>query len=104
MKEPSKILFMEPQIKAVAEAITHKKTRSLVESHVKELAFNEGTRHLVVFMDNAGPLHELSDKENDHHLQKALEDVYGDDITYELKVHKGIKPLDRGERFFGKIK
>ena len=78
---------MEHKIKALAEAITHGKTKHLVQTHVKELAFDEETKHLVVYVDNAGPLHELAEEEGDHHLKSGLEKVYGEDITYEIKMH-----------------
>jgi len=80
---------MEHKIKALAEAITSGHTKSLVRAHVKELVFNEETRHLVIYIDNAGPLHELSTEEGDHHLNSGLKVIYGDDITYELKMHGG---------------
>ena len=85
---------MEHQIKLIAEAITSNHARSLVQAHVKELNFDEETRHLVIYVDNAGPLHELSDEEGDHHLNRGLEAVYGKDITYELKLH-GEQPHER---------
>ena len=78
---------MEHQIKALAEAITNAHTKSLVESHVKELDFDEESKHLIIVLDNAGPLHELSDEEGDHHLNNGLKEIYGDDITYELRLH-----------------
>ena len=93
---------MEHAIKTLAEAITHKHTRSLVESHVKELSFENN--HLMIYVDNAGPLHELSDKETEEHLRKALEEIYGVDSTYEFKIYKGFPKGDKGERFFGNIK
>ncbi len=74
---------MEHQIKTLAAAITHQRTSHLVLSHVKELKLENG--HLTILVDNTGPLHELSGKELDPHLQKGLEQVYGVDITYELK-------------------
>jgi len=79
---------MEHEIKAFAEAITNAHTKSLVTSHVKELSFNEEQNHLVIVVDNAGPLHELSSEDGDHHLQNAMEKIYGD-ITYELKLAGG---------------
>ncbi len=78
---------MEHKIKMLAEAITNGHIKSLVQTHVKELAFNEDAKHLVIYVDNAGPIHELSDEEGDHHLKSGLEKVYGEDITYEVKVH-----------------
>ena len=78
---------MEYKIKILAEAITHKNTHNLIQSHVKELNFNNN--HLVIYVDNAGPLHELEQQNADEHLCKGLEDVYGEDITYELKLYKG---------------
>jgi hypothetical protein len=78
---------MEAKIKALAQAITNTHIQSLVQTHVKELRFDEETRHLVIYVDNAGPLHELESEEGDHHLNSGLVKVYGDDITYELKLH-----------------
>ena len=80
---------MEHKIKELAEAITHVHTRNLVQSHVVDLSLNEETRHLVIYVDNAGPMHELSNDEGDHHLNSGLSEVYGDDITYEIKVAGG---------------
>jgi hypothetical protein len=79
---------MKPEIKTLAEAITNGYTKNLIQSHVKELAFNEEAKHLVIYVDNAGPMHELSEEEGDHHLRSGLEKVYGEDITYEIKMHK----------------
>ncbi|MCK5604721.1 hypothetical protein KAR91_22720 [Candidatus Pacearchaeota archaeon] len=76
---------MEHTIKELAEAITNVHTKNLVASHVKELKFEE--KHLTIYVDNAGPLHELETQEMDHHLQNGMEKVYGD-ISYELKLHK----------------
>ena len=58
------------------EAITNGHTKDLVQAHVKELAFNEETKHLVIYVDNAGPMHELSDEECDHQLNSGLKKVY----------------------------
>jgi len=80
---------MDSKIKALAEAITHTHTKKLVQTHLKDLAFDETAQHLVMHVDNAGPLHELESKEGDHHLNAGLEKIYGDQITYELKLHKG---------------
>ena len=77
---------MEHKIKELAEAITNTHTSNLVQSHVKELKFENN--HLTIYVDNAGPLHELEGDECDHHLQSGMEKVYGD-ITYELKLAEG---------------
>jgi len=79
---------MEHEIKAFAEAITNVNTKNLVESHVDGLHFDEDAKHLVIYVDNAGPLRELSDEECDHHLRNAMEKLYGD-VTYELKLASG---------------
>ncbi|MBN1258785.1 hypothetical protein JXA05_03435 [Candidatus Peregrinibacteria bacterium] len=84
---------MEHQIKALAELITHAHTKHLVQTHVKELHFEN--KHLVIYVDNAAPLHEFTENENDKHLKKALEERYGEDITYEVKLHKGHIPHER---------
>lgn len=75
---------MEHQIKTLAQAITHQHTSHLIATHVKELKLDN--KHLTILVDNAAPLHELSDKALDEHLRKGLEEVYGEDITYELKL------------------
>jgi|GEM_PF-2411841 len=85
---------MEHKIKTLVEAITHGHTKKLIETHVKGLVFNEDTQHLVIFVDNAGPLHELAEKNEDRHLKSGLEKVYGTDITYEIKMH-GETPSDK---------
>lgn len=78
---------MNHAIKVLAEAITHAHTQNLVESHVKELQFDEQTNHLIIYLDNAGPLHEFSSEEGDRHLNSGLSKIYGEDITYELRLH-----------------
>ncbi len=78
---------MEHQIKQLAEAITNGHTKEIVQAHVKELDFNEEAKHLIIYVDNAAPKHELESKEGDHHLNSGLVKVYGDDITYEVKMH-----------------
>lgn len=85
---------MEHQIKKLAEAITHNHTKKLIQTHVKALVFNEETRHLSIFVDNAHPLHELAEKKEDLHLKAGLEKVYGDDITYDIRMH-GETPSDK---------
>ena len=85
---------MEPKIKALAEAITNGHTKDLVRGHVKDLVFMEETNHLVIYVDNAAPKHELESEEGDHHLNNGLVKVYGDDITYEIKLH-GEHPHER---------
>lgn len=80
---------MNHDIKTLAEAITNTKISNLVKTHVNGLNFDEENRHLKIFVDNAGPLHELEDKDGDHHLNNGLVKVYGDDITYELKMGGG---------------
>jgi len=84
---------MEHKIKKLADAITSARTKHLVLGHVKELHFENN--HLTIWVDNAGPLHELEEKEIDHHLQQGMEKVYGENITYELKLFKGQNPHDR---------
>lgn len=84
---------MEHEIKALAEAITNTHAKNLVHSHVKELKFEND--HLTIYMDNAGPLHELENDEMDHHLQSGMEKVYGEDITYELKLYSEETPHER---------
>ncbi len=91
---------MEHQLKLLAEAITHHEARALVKAHVKEI--EQTGKHLVVYVENAGPLHELSKPENDEALRKGLEKLYGEDLTYEVKVYKPDVMGDR-EKEFGKL-
>lgn len=85
---------MDSQVKKLAEAITNGHVSSLIHSHVKELTFDDATKHLIIHMDNVGPLHDLEGKEEDKHLNKGLAEVYGEDITYELRTH-GETPHER---------
>lgn len=78
---------MESKIKSLAEAVTNGHIKSLIQTHVKALNFNEDSRHLIIMVDNATPMHELESEEGDHHLNSALVKIYGDDITYEVKMH-----------------
>lgn len=46
-------------------------------------------QHLVIYLDNQGPLHEMDKGEMDDHLRKGLEKIYDDPkLTYELKLYK----------------
>jgi hypothetical protein len=83
---------MEHKIKELADAITNTHTKNLVQSHVKGLHFEN--EHLIIYVDNAAPLHELETDECDHHLQGGMEKVYGD-ISYELRLDKPETPHDR---------
>lgn len=85
---------MEHKIKVLAEAITHNHTKKLIQTHVKGLVFNEEAKHLIIYVDNAGPLHQLVTDKEDHHLKNGLEKIYGEDITYEIKMH-GETPSDK---------
>ena len=78
---------MEHKIKTLVEAITNGHTKDLIQAHVKELTFNEEAKHLIIYVDNAAPIHELESEEGDHHLNSGLKKVYGEDITYEVKLH-----------------
>ena len=88
---------MEHQIKALAEAITHEKLKKLVKSHVKELLL-EGD-HLIIFVENTAPLHELNHSSMEEHMKKALEKVYGSKITYEFRVLRGVFKRSDHTRF-----
>ena len=83
---------MEHQIKVLAEAITHEKLKKLVQTHVKELLMENN--HLVIFVENVEPLHELSQKSMDEHMRKALEKVYDPKITYEFKLMHSYEKQD----------
>ena len=83
---------MEHKIKELVEVITNTHTKKLVQANVKDLYFKN--EHLVIYVNNAGSLHELEGSECDHHLQNAMENVYGN-ITYELKLWKEEEVHDR---------
>jgi len=88
---------MEHQIKTLIEAITHEPLKRLVTSHVKELMLENN--HLVIFVDNAAPLHELNLKSMDEHMKKALEKIYDHSITYEYRTaHIHNKPDHHQDR------
>lgn len=76
---------MEHNIKTLFQATDHAPLKKLIESHVKALILKEN--HLIVYVDNQAPLHELEEKSMDEHLRKALEKMYDPNITYELKLH-----------------
>ena len=75
---------MEHQIKALAEAVESPKLQKLIQSHVKELLFENN--HLVIFVDNAAFLHEMNEKRMDESLRKGLEKLYDPSITYEVRL------------------
>lgn len=83
---------MEHKLKLLAEAAEGHNLKSLITSHVKELALENG--HLIVYVDNAAPLHELSEKGMDEQLRKALEKIFDPSITYELRLHKNTQVID----------
>jgi hypothetical protein len=84
---------MEHQIKALANAIISARVKHLIQTHVKELHFENN--HLIIYFNNAAPLHELAEGEYDRHLKDGLEKVYGKDITYELRLWKPVKKHER---------
>lgn len=84
---------MDREIKVLAESIGNTHLSKLVLTHVKELVLKEA--HLMIYIDNQGPLHEMESKEMDEHLRKALEKIYDPNITYELKLYN---PNSRHER------
>jgi hypothetical protein len=86
---------MEHLIRAFADAVTNKHIKNLILSHVDELHFENN--HLIVYVDNAGPFHELEGKEDEHHLKTAMEKIYGEDITYEFRKSKTETPKERDE-------
>lgn len=86
---------MEHKIKALAEAVNGEKLNKLILSHVKELAFDEEAKHLIIYVDNTAPLHEMEEEKMDEQLKKALEKIYDTNSTYELRLHKGDHPHER---------
>ena len=79
---------MQHEIKVLLEAVTHAKLKKLIESHVRELAFDEENKHLILYVDNTAPLHELNSEEMDEHIKPSLEKIYDPDTTYEFRLYK----------------
>ena len=77
---------MEHNIKKFAEVITHGRTRDLFRGHVKGI--DHANEHVVIYVDNAGPMRELRDKRGDEQIKKAVDQVCGENCTYELKLYK----------------
>jgi hypothetical protein len=86
-------LKMEHKLKELVEALTNQHTKDLIETHARELRFENN--HLTIYLDNAAPLHELEEEDNDKHLRDGLEKVFGEDITYEVKLVHGHEPSDK---------
>lgn len=86
---------MEHKIKILAEAMTNSHAKHLVQTHVRSLHFENG--HLIVYTENAAPLHEFENPEMDKHIKKGIEKVYGEDITYEFRLNKPDKDYDKEE-------
>lgn len=82
---------MEHDIKMIADATNSGHLKKLIESHVKELVLDNN--HLVIYVDNQHPLQEMEDMGDA--LNKALEKAYEEDLTWELKLHKGDHPHER---------
>jgi hypothetical protein len=88
---------MEHLIKTLSENIGNAQLKKLVASHVKELLLENG--HLVIFVDNAAPLREMSEKSMDEHMKKALEKVYDPKTTYEFKLFHPVHERSDHTRF-----
>ncbi|MFA5986003.1 MAG: hypothetical protein WC819_01480 [Parcubacteria group bacterium] len=78
---------MKHEIKAFVESMTRKQTQDLFTTHVVDVS-QEAT-HVVIWVDNVQPLHELSHDDHDEQIKKAVDHVCGEGCTYEVKVHKG---------------
>ena len=85
---------MEHKIKALVEAINNTHIKDLVQNHVNNLHFED--KHLIIFVDNAAPLHEFETEETDDHLKPVLEKIYGENITYEFRIEKYGRKRDLG--------
>jgi hypothetical protein len=79
-------MLMKHDIKVFALAITHGHTRDLISEHVKEI--NHKNDHVVIYVDNAGPLRKLRDNKGDEQIKKAVDQVCGQNCTYETKLYK----------------
>lgn len=84
---------MDHAIKEFAQNITHKRTHDIVYENVVEIVHTDG--HVVIFVDNAGPLHELKESQHDKQIAKSINHIYGSDSTYEIKL---VKPNTTHER------
>lgn len=89
---------MDHVIKAFAQHITRKRTYNIVYENVVEIVYKDG--HVVIFVDNAGPLHELEESQHDAQIKKAIDQIYGEESTYELKLIKSNKTHERANQAF----
>lgn len=92
------LYIMKHEIKQFIQTITHKRTRTLLQSHVVEIQYKN--KHVVISIDNAGPLRELGDKKHDEQIKKSIDQIYGEDSTYELKLAKSNVIHERANQVF----
>lgn len=93
---------MKHEIKRFTEVITHGYTQDLFRGHVKEI--DHANNHVVIYVDNAGPMRELEDKRSDTQIKKAVDYVCGENCTYELKLYKGNVQHEREKKTARRIK
>ncbi|HIP49855.1 MAG TPA: hypothetical protein EYG99_00195 [Candidatus Pacebacteria bacterium] len=92
---------MKHNIKKFAEVITHGRTRDLLRGHVKGI--DHTNEHVVIYVDNAGPMRELGDGRSDEQIKKAVEQVCGENCTYELKLYKANVQHEREKKISRRI-
>lgn len=77
---------MKKEIKQFMNVITRKRTQDLFHENITDVV-HKGD-HVVFYVDNAGPLHELNDPSHDAQIKKAVDHVCGEGCTYEVKIAK----------------
>ena len=93
---------MKHDIKKFVEVITHGYTQDLFRGHVKEI--DHANDHVVIYVDNAGPMRELEDKRSDEQVKKAVDNICGKECTYELKLYKSNMIHEREKKSARRIK
>jgi hypothetical protein len=77
---------MKQEINNFVRVITRKRTRDIFYNNVTNISRKDD--HVVVYVDNAGPLHELNDAAHDAQIKKAVDQICGEECTYEVKMAK----------------
>ncbi len=77
---------MKHSIKKFMQLITHKRTQDIFYSNVVDIVSKN--EHVVIFVDNVKPVHELSRSKHDEQIKKVIDRIYGEQFTYEVRLVK----------------
>lgn len=93
---------MKHDIKKFVEVITHGHTQDLFRGHVKGI--DHTNDHVVIYVDNAGPMRELEDERSDEQVKKAVDYICGEECTYEFKLYKSNVIHEREKKISRRIR